>query len=155
MEHIESLSQGSNFWNPFSGYYPGLPFALHSLMDAHHPWSGHYRVRTPIWAAAHMNQHTAIGMDFLSSGSGVGPLASGCGSMLSYVSKPGTDVTIVIERDFLVSPQYHPPSARTNESCVEERASFTLSGKLASLKLLAVWLTVFNANGTIATLYER
>jgi hypothetical protein len=61
----------------------------------------------------------------------------------------------VIERDFLVSPQYHPPSARTNESCVEERASFTLSGKLASLKLLAVWLTVFNANGTIATLYER
>ena len=39
----------------------GLPFALHSLMGAHHPWSGHYNVRTPIWAAAHMNQHTAIG----------------------------------------------------------------------------------------------
>ena len=39
----------------------GLPFALHSLMDAHHPWSGHYNVRTPIWAAAHMNQHIAIG----------------------------------------------------------------------------------------------
>eukprot|EP01045_Picozoa_sp_COSAG04_P043401 COSAG04_NODE_14207_length_577_cov_0.650628_1_plen_83_part_00 len=39
----------------------GLPFALHSLMDAHHPWSGHYNVRSPIWAAAHMNQHTAIG----------------------------------------------------------------------------------------------
>ena len=155
MEHIQSLSQGSNFWNPFSGYYPGLPFALHSLMDAHHPWSGHYRVRTPIWAAAHMNQHTAIGMDFLSSGSGVGLLASGCGSMLSYVSKPGTDVTIVIERDFLVSPQYQPPSARTNETCIEERATFTLSGKLASLRLLAVWLTVFEANGTIATLYER
>ena len=32
----------SNFWNPWSGYYPGLPFALHSLMDAHHPWCGHY-----------------------------------------------------------------------------------------------------------------
>jgi hypothetical protein len=37
-EHIVgSLSQGSNFWNPFGSYYPGITFYGHSLMDAHHP----------------------------------------------------------------------------------------------------------------------
>ena len=95
-------------------------------------------------------------MDFLASGSGVGSLASGCGTMLSYVSKAGTDFTTVIERDFLASPQHKPdPSTRNNASCVEERASFQLGGKLAALKKVAVWLTVMNANATIATLYER
>jgi galactosylceramidase len=155
-EHIVSLSQGSNFWNPWSGYYPGLPFALHSLMDAHHPWSGHYAVRTLIWAAAHMNQHTAIGMDFLLSGAGVGNLASGCGTMLSYVSKAGTDFTTVIERDFITSPQFNPAAwKRNNASCVVEQSTFTLGGKLASLKKVAVWLTAMHANATVATLYER
>ena len=95
-------------------------------------------------------------MDFLASGSGVGSLASGCGTMLSYVTKAGTDFTTVIERDFLASPQYKPdPSTRNNASCVEEHASFQLGGKLAALKKVAVWLTVMNANATIATLYER
>ena len=54
---VYGLSQGSNFWNPFGSYYPGITFYGHSLMDAHHPWSGHYLVRSPIWAAAHQCQH--------------------------------------------------------------------------------------------------
>ena len=37
---------------------------------------------------------------------------------------------------------------------VSEQASFTLSGRLRSLRLLAVWLTVVEANGTVKTLYE-
>ena len=91
-------------------------------------------------------------MDFLASGSGVGSLASGCGTMLSYVTKAGTDFTTVIERDFLASPQHKPdPSTRNNASCVEERASFQLGGKLAALTKVAVWLTAMNANATIAT----
>jgi hypothetical protein len=47
-------------------------------------WTGHYNVRTPIWAAAHMNQHTSIGMAFLKNGTGIGRLASGCGTVRSY-----------------------------------------------------------------------
>ena len=86
-----------------------------------------------------MNQHTAIGMDFLTHGRGVGTLASGRGTMVSYVTKDGTDVTIVIERDYIVSPQYTPPSSRNNNTCVDEQAAFTLSGKLISLKSLAVF----------------
>jgi len=152
-ERIDSLSQGSNYWNPWSGYYPGMPFALHSLMDAHHPWSGHYRVRTPIWAAAHMNQHTKIGMSFLKNGFGVGDIS--CGSMLSYVTADGADFTTTIERNFLVSAKRNLPPQRSKTNCVEEQATFTLRGKLASLKKVAVWLTVLHANATVAKLYER
>ena len=56
-EHLSSRSQGSNFWNPFGAYYPGITFYGHSLMDCHHPWSGYYLVRSPIWAGAHQCQH--------------------------------------------------------------------------------------------------
>jgi hypothetical protein len=76
--------------------------------------------------------------------------------MLSYVSKRGTDVTIVIERDFIASPQYNPTAfKRNNETCVDEQATFTLAGKLVSIKSLAVWLTLVETNGTVASLYER
>jgi hypothetical protein len=78
-------------------------------------------VRTPIWAAAHMNQHTSIGMSFLQNGTGVGLLASTCGTMLSYVSKDGADFTTTIERDFLTSPQFNPAAGtwgRSNATCV-------------------------------------
>ena len=76
-----------------------------------------------------MNQHTAIGMSFLQAGSGVGRLTSGCGTMISYVSEDGNDVTIVIERDFLVSPQYNPATDnRTTQNCVEEVSVFQMEG---------------------------
>jgi hypothetical protein len=87
----------------------------------HHCCTVFRAVRTPIWAAAHMNQHTSIGMDFLQNGTGVGLLASKCGTMLSYVSKDGADFTTTIERDFLTSPQFNPTGGtwgRTNATCV-------------------------------------
>ena len=150
-EFLASASQGDNFWNPFGGYYPGISFYGHSLMDCHHPWSGHYRVRSPIWAAAHACQHTRVGMDFLQPVGGTGVLQGGCGTMLAFVTNDGKDVTLKIESALaMLSP---PPGG-----CPAEEATFQLKGKLAGVggvKTMAVWLTEFDDDAHVVREFER
>ena len=62
----------------------------------------------------------------------------------------GTDITIVVEKDALLSPQFQPAA-----TCANETASFELRGKLASVKTLAVWLTQMRQDSTPAAEFER
>ena len=149
-EYLGSGSQGGNFWNPFGAFYPGIPFWGHSLLACHHPWSGHYTVRSTIWAGAHMCQHTQVGMAFVES-SATGNLASGCGTMVTTVTPEGTDFTIVAARDGLKTVQ-----APGNPTCPTEAATFQLVGKLATaVTSVAVWLTQIDTDGTPLTEFER
>lgn len=150
-EYISSGSQGGNFWNPFGGYYPGIPFWGHSLLACHHPWSGHYTVRSTIWAGAHMCQHTQPGMSFVNSNA-TGALASGCGNMVTTVSPDGDDFTTIIGRAGLTTPQA-PGNPR---GCPAETATFTLAGRLATTATsVAVWLTQMDADGHPLKEFER
>ena len=150
-EYLGSGSQGGNFWNPFGAYYPGIPFWGHSLLACHHPWSGHYTVRSTIWAGAHMCQHTQIGMSFVES-SATGPLASGCGSMVTTVSPNGADFTTIIGRAGLTTPQ----APGYPKGCPAEAATFTLVGKLATaVTSVAVWLTQMDPDGHPRKEFDR
>jgi hypothetical protein len=61
------------------------------------------------------------------------------------------DVTIVVEKDDLSSPQF----VATGGKCRNETATFALDGKLAKIKTLAVWLTQMRADSTPVVEYER
>jgi galactosylceramidase len=64
-------------WNLVTSFYTSLPYYGASLMDASEPWSGHYEVKSPIWASAHHTQFAQPGWHYLARGSGVGVLVGG------------------------------------------------------------------------------
>merc|ERR1719272_2908148 len=74
-------------------------------MNAGEPWSGHYVVKSPVWATAHHTQFTQPGWNYLGRSNGVGYLSNG-GTYVTYVapdnedsrSKPLKDWTVVIEK---------------------------------------------------------
>eukprot|EP00035_Acanthoeca_spectabilis_P033897 m.25971 g.25971 ORF g.25971 m.25971 type:complete len:1077 (+) comp6262_c0_seq1:117-3347(+) len=83
-------------WNLITSFYTTLPYYGASLMNAGEPWSGHYEVKTPIWATAHHTQFTEAGWRYLGRGSGVGTLSGG-GTVVTYASPTG-DWTMVFEK---------------------------------------------------------
>jgi hypothetical protein len=53
-------------------YYSHLKWYGDSLMDAAEPWSGHYDVKSPVWAGAHTTQFTEPGWRLLQVEHGAG-----------------------------------------------------------------------------------
>eukprot|EP00045_Choanoeca_perplexa_P015139 m.184168 g.184168 ORF g.184168 m.184168 type:complete len:838 (-) comp16901_c0_seq12:1061-3574(-) len=83
-------------WNLVSSYYNRLKWYGDSLMNAAEPWSGHYEIKSPIWASAHTTQFTEPGWRLLQVGHGAGFLPLG-GTYVTYVSPNDQDFTIVLE----------------------------------------------------------
>eukprot|EP01079_Euglenida_sp_SAG-EU17-18_P008461 gene8462-1513_t len=104
-------------WPATQGYYPSFPWAANDMFSyANSPWSGHYRIPSPVWVFAHMGQFTAPGWKYLrmQSHDGGGRLAGG-GNFVALVSPDRANLTVLIESTmanltenitFLLPPRY-------------------------------------------------
>ena len=95
-------------WTPTYSWYEWIAYAGKGVIVANTPWSGWYAVPDAVWYVAHTTQFTEVGWHY----SGSKLLADGAGSVVSYVSPNGKDVTIVVETAF---------SNATNEIEIELR----------------------------------
>lgn len=141
---VNGAMSGTIAWNLISSYYEWLAWADDGLMTARSPWSGHYVVQPPMYAAAHTTQFATPGWLLAAVGNGSGTLAMG-GSYVSYFN--GNDVSVVIEK---VSPQISDCGFQTTPSynVTDEVGKFQLAGDLrGQVRSLSQWRSNF-ANGS-------
>ncbi|KAK3590273.1 hypothetical protein CHS0354_041351 [Potamilus streckersoni] len=79
-----------------SSYYSALQFNRDGLMTASSPWSGYYRVESPIWFTAHTMQFASPKWMHLQKNQGVQLLSAGS-SIVSLVNPDSEDLTIILE----------------------------------------------------------
>jgi len=127
-------------WNLVAAYYEGTAFWPHGLMHAWQPWAGWYTVPASIWATAHYTQFTNTRSFFYTrvdaAAGGSGALARG-GTYVSLVDNSTGDFTLVLEK---------MPGA----GAAPETATFSLGGRLARARRLAVWSTRLAVGGALA-----
>lgn len=109
-------------WTPTYSWYEWIMYAGKGVIVANTPWSGWFAVPDAVWYIAHTTQFTEVGWHY----SGSAMLADGAGSVVSYVSPDGKDLTIVAEAAF---------SNATNEIEIELRGFDAVAS-------LQVWRTV-------------
>jgi galactosylceramidase len=132
-------------WNLVAAYSEGTAFWPHGLMHAFQPWQGWYSVPASIWATAHYTQFTQTRsfhytlVDAASGGSGALSLG---GTYVSLVDDRTGDFTLVVEK---------MPGARA----AAETATFTLGGRFAAARVLAVWSTKLGVGGALADPSEQ
>lgn len=152
----------SIMWNLVTSFYTSLPYFGASLMNAAEPWSGHYSVKSPIWATAHHTQFTNPGWTFLAHGQGVGTLEGG-GTYVTYFNGSSTaagavagDWTLVVEK---VRASTGPclRDSFTNDSMTTETITFTLGAGLRSDAPLQVWRSDWSKGALVtgADLFQR
>ena len=110
-------------WTPIYSWYEHLLYPGKGLMIANTPWSGWYNTPDSVWMIAHTTQFAQPGWLF-SDTAGTKLLADGRGSVVSYVSPSGKDLSIVIE---------------TTKSNASNTVQLKLTGAFASLTQLYRW----------------
>ena len=89
-------------WYDIAGVYPIEPYSEDpSMIMAHWPWSGHYKVREALWGYAHYGQFTKVGWLYLNGGCGE---LEGGGSFVTLKSS-GDDYSIILETKDAKAPQ--------------------------------------------------
>ena len=92
MVGVNGLMTATVAWNLITSYYSWTGLADpktnsgDGLMTANSPWSGHYTIDPPLFAAAHTTQFAAVGSMMLANNSGSGFLSSG-GSYVTYLDQ--------------------------------------------------------------------
>lgn len=129
-------------WNLISSYYSYLAWPASGLMTANTPWSGHYEINPPIYAAGHTTIFTQPGWTLLDVGRGSGTLPAG-GSFVGYVAPGALDFTLVLEK--VVAAESSCRFESTPSYAVgNETVSFKLPGGFRS-RTLRLWRSNFGA----------
>ncbi len=98
--YIQGRLTSTNIWNLVTAYYDTLELPNAGLMRANRPWSGHYKVMSPLWVVAHTTQFTKPGWRYLDRASGV------LADVGSYVTlRGGRNYSVVIETLAAQGPQ--------------------------------------------------
>lgn len=90
--YVQGRMTSSNIWALITAYYDSLALPYSGLMRADSPWSGGYRVMSPIWVVAHTTQFAQPGWRYLDSASALLP---GGGSYVTLRS--GKDFSTIVE----------------------------------------------------------
>eukprot|EP01065_Artemidia_motanka_P000146 TRINITY_DN1004_c2_g6_i1.p1 TRINITY_DN1004_c2_g6~~TRINITY_DN1004_c2_g6_i1.p1 ORF type:complete len:683 (+),score=164.62 TRINITY_DN1004_c2_g6_i1:319-2367(+) len=120
-------------WTPVYSWYNWLPYAGKGLFVANTPWSGNYAVSRTLWVTAHTTQFTRPGWRY-ASGDACRLLTvngSTTGSVVTYLSPSGGDVSVVIET---------MTASGTGAGVGDQTLSFTLAGRLEA-SVLVLWAT--------------
>jgi hypothetical protein len=110
-------------WTPTYSWYEYLLYGGKGIIIANTPWSGWYSVPPTVWMVAHTTQFVQPGWRFADSAA-CKLLADGAGSIVSYVSPSGSDLSIVIE---------------TAQSNTTQTIRLKMEGAFASLTQLHMW----------------
>eukprot|EP01051_Picozoa_sp_SAG22_P005555 SAG22_NODE_333_length_12162_cov_11.415237_7_plen_1331_part_00 len=110
-------------WTPTYSWYEYLAYAGKGLVVANTPWSGWYAVPDAVWMVAHTTQFVQPGWRFADRAS-CKLLSDVRGSVVSYISPAGKDISIVVE---------------TVQSNVSNTLQLQLTGELGSLPQLHMW----------------
>ena len=113
-------------WTPTYSWYEYICLSGKGMIVANTPWSGHYEIPAAVWTVAHTTQFVQPGWKFLTSPGACAFLGDGIGSVVSYVSPDGADLSIVIE---------------TAQSNATNTLSLALVGRFATLASLHAWRT--------------
>ena len=65
LNYIRGRMTATHTWTVATGYYNNSLLPNSGLMRANEPWSGHYRVMSPVWITAHTTQFAQPGWQYL------------------------------------------------------------------------------------------
>jgi hypothetical protein len=114
-----------------TGYYDNALLPNSGLMRANEPWSGHYRVMSPVWITAHTTQFAQPGWQYLD---GASTTLVGGGSVVVLKSPSGRDYSAIFETQRSADdPEQIPSTPQT--------VQISVSGGLATNSTVHVWKT--------------
>ena len=120
-------------------------------MTANEPWSGHYEVTDPLWAAAHTTQFTRPGWKYLT---GSTFLEKG-GSLVALSDENGEDLTVVLETMSHDASVCVRPPLPTYEVDEQEVVLKLIGAKFKAVKKLNVWWSQLGSKSTEAQVFQN
>ncbi|KAK3095500.1 hypothetical protein FSP39_015418 [Pinctada imbricata] len=151
--YVNGLMTSTISWNLIASYYEALPYTRNGLMTADTPWSGFYRVESPIWMTAHTTQFVWPGWTYFAHDKGVYKLKKG-GSMVSFLCPMKKDLTIIIEtlshdHSVCIRPPLPPYTVEKQDITIQ------LKGYFANLTSINVWYSKLGFGNDSSTLFKK
>jgi hypothetical protein len=110
LNYIDGAATSTLYWTLVSAFYDNLILPNNGLMRAAQPWSGHYRVSSPVWVTAHTTQFTRPGWRYLDRASVRLPRG---GSVVTLAAPNGRDHSAIFETQRMPGGETVPTERQT------------------------------------------